>query len=839
MEFRFMAIVTPAHQAAIANLYIALFARAPDAEGFKFWTEALANGASLSSIARTFVQTPEARTVYPDTQTAAQFVAAYYANVLGRPIDANGLAFWTKLLDDAGGVGSVAARALVVSQMVDIVSTPLPVKPNDISDEAYALTFADRNAFKNKGVVAIYFATEYKGNDLNLAKKVLAAVGAPTDSIDVAMGLLKPPSDGGGGGGGGGGGTPPAGPGPGPGPVAPLIITGTSLVEASPGGAGNDTFNFVINKTLPINTTLNAGDTLSGGAGDDTLIVTTTGAVTNDDFKDATITGIEAIVIKQTDASPFSFNAGAAVTTVTADGGTGNFTFNDLANGAKVVIKSTVGSTVAPVYVAGATDAALVVTGGVTGTSVQFGVSNLTSAVLTSSGSTNAVTSLNLLSSGISALTIAAESNLTIFSLVGSLATGTAVTITGAGAVNLSTLTPSVKSIDASGNAGGLTATLSSTNTAVTIKGSSGNDVITTGSVVLTTGSVDAGAGSGDRLIVSDGLDLSKYSGFEIVQIQDDATVDVSKIAGVTSVMINDGNGALGTGATGLSVDQAAAVTILRAGTVGAIVLGLANSSGTDDLVKATVMSTDAAGGAQVIDLSSLTLAGVERLEVTGNGVDNTTGFISLSTKNATALKSIVGKSTGNLSITIDAAHVADNLVVDASGSTGAGSIIASAYTRTGLTLKAGSGNYTLTGSAAADTLIAGAGRDYLTGGLGNDTFVFNGGTSAVLDADTISDLNAGVDKLQFQNGNGASILVTLTAPQQADVTAATTLATATNLALSGTGDGATTLFSYGGATFVVHNADGNSTFDAGVDYLVKITGYVGVLAATDIVLTA
>jgi hypothetical protein len=822
-----MATVTAAHQAAIANLYIALFNRAPDADGFRFWTEALANGASLDAIARTFVQTPEAWALYPDTQTGEQFVTTYYASVLGRPIDADGLAFWTRLLQDAGGAGSALARATVVSQIVGIVTTPLPVKPADLTDAAYALTFADRSAFLNKNVVAIFYATEYKGNDLNLAKQVLALVGPSASTIDAAKGLLYPPTSSG----------------PAPIPSTPQIVTGTHSVDTSSGGTVDDTFRFAIDTATPTNTTLNPGDSITGLAGNDTLIVTTTGPVTNGDFLDVGIDGIEALVIKRTDASIVSLTALAGLSAITVEGGSGNFTVDGLASGTKVSLNATTGGTVTPQYAPGATEAVLSLAGGVTGTTLLLGAGSVTSATLTSSGSTNTLSSFNLVNASVSALTLVADADLFLFTLRGSLAGGTDVTVSGTGAVTLAVVDASVTRIDASANSGGLTATLAPTNTTVNVVGSSANDVITAGTAVLTTGTVDAGAGTADRLIVTDLTDLSRYTGFEVLQVQDGADVDVSTAVGITAIAIDDRSIVAGTTVSKLTPAQAAAITILRAGATGNLTIALNDASGSADVVKASVATTAASGLSQNIDLSSLALDGIETLELTGNGVTSATGFITLDTRYALALKSISIQSTGFVLVNVDAAQAATNLVIDASASTGSGSLAGPAYTTaTGVTLKAGSGNYTLNGSTRDDVLVGGSGRDTLLGSGGNDLFVFNGGTSTIANADTIGDLNLGggvsaIDKLQFQN-DGSPTLVALDVGQQSNVTGAATLAEATNVVLGiAAADGGTVLFTYGGNSFIVHNSDGNATFDNAVDYLVKVTGYVGTLDLSDIVL--
>jgi VCBS repeat-containing protein len=63
--------------------------------------------------------------------------------------------------------------------------------------------------------------------------------------------------------------------------------------------------------------------------------------------------------------------------------------------------------------------------------------------------------------------------------------------------------------------------------------------------------------------------------------------------------------------------------------------------------------------------------------------------------------------------------------------------------------LDGGNGNDTLSGGNGADVLLGGLGDDLMTGGLGADTFVFN----AAFGKDTISDFQAGLDRLQFDKG--------------------------------------------------------------------------------------
>jgi len=182
-------MATP-QQIAVTQLYTALFNRAPDAAGLAFWEQAMLNGASINTIAESFFTSPEALAIYPSAAPTTQFVTRFYTTVFGREPDAEGLVFWSNALDAQGGAGNAAARAALVTQLVDIVSTPLTSKPAGISDAAYAQTVADRGRFINKTDVGVYFATELKSDDRALAAKVLAAVTHEPASVTEARGVV-------------------------------------------------------------------------------------------------------------------------------------------------------------------------------------------------------------------------------------------------------------------------------------------------------------------------------------------------------------------------------------------------------------------------------------------------------------------------------------------------------------------------------------------------------------------------------------------------------------------------------------------------------------------------
>ena len=111
--------------AALAEMYVAYFNRAPDAEGLFFWADQFAEGRTREQIAERFFDQDEVRTIYTDPSNTDAFVTAVYANVLGRKPDTEGFAFWKERLAE----GDVTQDTFVLKI---IESTKNNVGPNDI-----------------------------------------------------------------------------------------------------------------------------------------------------------------------------------------------------------------------------------------------------------------------------------------------------------------------------------------------------------------------------------------------------------------------------------------------------------------------------------------------------------------------------------------------------------------------------------------------------------------------------------------------------------------------------------------------------------------------------------
>ena len=76
------------------RLYQAAFKRTPDKAGLSGWINAIDNGMSLASVANSFIQSAEFKSLYGANSTDSQFVTLLYTNALNRTADTAGLNYW-------------------------------------------------------------------------------------------------------------------------------------------------------------------------------------------------------------------------------------------------------------------------------------------------------------------------------------------------------------------------------------------------------------------------------------------------------------------------------------------------------------------------------------------------------------------------------------------------------------------------------------------------------------------------------------------------------------------------------------------------------------------------
>lgn len=95
--------------AMIDRLYLAFFNRHPDGDGYDYWIDTRADGASPQDIAEWFAMSSEYRSRH-GSGDFGQFLDGLYRDVLGRDPDADGKAYWLDLL----ATGQVNRGTIVV-----------------------------------------------------------------------------------------------------------------------------------------------------------------------------------------------------------------------------------------------------------------------------------------------------------------------------------------------------------------------------------------------------------------------------------------------------------------------------------------------------------------------------------------------------------------------------------------------------------------------------------------------------------------------------------------------------------------------------------------------------
>ena len=120
---------TTSRAAQVTRLYDAVFDRAPDDAGLRFWTAALRSGTDLDDVAELFVRSPEFRDRYGDVNQS-EFVALLYRNVLDREPDPDGQAFWTNAL--ANGSADRDDVVLAFSESPEHVAKVGPVSQDPL-----------------------------------------------------------------------------------------------------------------------------------------------------------------------------------------------------------------------------------------------------------------------------------------------------------------------------------------------------------------------------------------------------------------------------------------------------------------------------------------------------------------------------------------------------------------------------------------------------------------------------------------------------------------------------------------------------------------------------------
>ena len=405
---------------------------------------------------------------------------------------------------------------------------------------------------------------------------------------------------------------------------------------------------------------------------------------------------------------------------------------------------------------------------------------NSSDAALTSTGAvgTNTIGALTAGGAANATLNITAASSLSTGSTGTTSFAGDTIKASGAGSVSLGTLTAAaLKTIDASGLTGGMTATLVAGVTS--FKGGAGNDVITSANVA-TTSSIDAGAGTTDVLKVGAYADIDTvaeartFANFERIDtgILTGTTVDLALFT--TSTGITSLASGLSAAPAFSNVTAAAAANIIINGNQGtSSTYGVINATqvGQIDTMNVTISSTAAsATSATTVGINALTAPGVEIVNIS-NGNATTfsvlTGLPSLTSSTITGVGATIittGALAANVNSNINASANTGGLTWDSQAATANGFAVTGSATKANVFTGARALADVFVGGSLVDTFnnaVTGAattGGDIFTGGAGADIFNLRGNVASGVastiyqTAPRITDFSVGTggDVLQF-----------------------------------------------------------------------------------------
>lgn len=693
----------------IQEIYIGLLGRAADIDGATYWENQITAGnITIDGVRANIVNSQPEYAAGLGAMTRTQAVAELYERMFERAPEDAGLTYWTT------GEGS---------------AVPIDVLVLALSNGASA---ADRLVLDNKTDAAEYYTA-----NTTQANYTADGATASIDSVDsttASVTASKTATDSGS-------------------QAAGTTFTLTTAANVFTGTDNNDTFNAgLVSASTPANDTMNLTDVLNGGAGSDTLNISVEGA--SNALGGASVTAIETINVRAVTGAAATINAASAagVTAINSDQGAGTLAVTGLATDAAIGVignGSVVNGAVTFAY-ATATDAVtLNVSGGTKiGTTVSATAGAATTATINSTGAANTIGALDL-SAGttLTALNVNATTDLTATLTGDYAAAGAALTVTGAGAVNLGSA-GTFKTIDASAASGGLTVTIDTVTTSVI--GSTGNDVITSASTTATTaGLVDAGDGT-DTLVlaanVATAAEGAEYVNFETLSVSNGQ--DVSLIAGITALEVTGGNAAL----TKLTATQAAAITYTAnqnnnsfaladaSGTADAITLNLASATAATN-VDATALDVD---GFETMTINATTGTAGTNSSISFNSADKLTALNIAGTADVALAAANLSKAVTVISTTTGDVSVSGNFVDASSITTGAGDDAVTLGTGFA-TYNTGAGDDTINATAAQ--LNTAAQYNTIDGGADTDTLNITGGGTLTLVDNNLSKIS-GIEKI-------------------------------------------------------------------------------------------
>ncbi|QNM90494.1 DUF4214 domain-containing protein [Aliarcobacter cryaerophilus] len=482
-------------QKQVSELYVAIFNRASEGEGNKFWQQSV----DTKSAANDMLETDAAKAYFGDSLDSNKaFIEHIYLNTLSKTPedDAAGIAFWTAALD------SGMSRGEVVAGLIEAIESNKNSK--DTKTKAAYEQFINRVEVSNYMANTVEKAPEGYETSTVFTTSGTTGLVVTNDASTVTTAKNS---------------------------VKALTIDGetftlTTSVDTINGSDAND---LIIGTTSSLSSekTLTSADMIDGGAGIDTLQVSMKAAFTG--FTgDGKMENVEIVELTNDSTIERNFDASGitGVEKYVIDATKADVTLTDL-NAAGIEITYS-GAKAKKINVA--FDSAFVAANG-TADEMTFNVDGLGAAAVAATSTTAAVPEVAVTSTmaGIESLTVNATGDASFLNLAGVTSAKT-LTVTGDADLKIADVAGTVTVLDATASTGNTTAVLSNSGALTNVATGSGDDSITINTAKILANAEVAGGAGEDTLVVTGGtktLQLS-MSGVETVATGSAMTGDVT-----------------------------------------------------------------------------------------------------------------------------------------------------------------------------------------------------------------------------------------------------------------------------------------------------------------------
>lgn len=723
--------------AQIMELYTAYFNRAADKDGVDYWyNEVTTNGWTLDQVAQSFADQAEYTTIYAG-MTNAQIVAAVYTNVLNRTADTAGAAYWEAELE--GGMH--------VKNLIQAVVNAAKEDVDGLGDDA---------VIANKTAVSQY----YYDNNRNDTDVSLATITSDAATVASAKSTLDTT-------------------------IASETATNIEAIQLTTssdlilGTTGDDTINGLVgtnSATGALADTAQSVDIIDGGAGTDTLNISTQGGSTFG----GTVTNVEKIVFTAYTADTFNMANTTGLESLSNKGSIANLTVTNAGNIVDLTAKNISGNSTIMTYVAaasaGLSDTQNVTLSNATNNhTIDLNDAGIETLAITSSGSANKV-KFDDIGTSVKTITVDGDQDLTLAFVDTTVSTDVITTF------NASELTGNL-TVD-------LATAVDASNMAVTT--GTGDDKVT---FTNFTKDDSFDLGDGDDTLVLSGFTsvttaatLSNIETIVFAAQTASATLAATNATALEKIVITGDDGTPDTvTVTKLASTFNTIVFDAMDGTVGAdtwnnVNVALNNYTGTSDELNLVFQATDANGNHITStkdtqkSVAAITANNIETINITA--ADMGANDNSTTDDSGLVITALNADSVNTLTITSDTwvkitGNLDDNInTVDATGAAGGVllefDVVADASHTTfadkSLTVNTGAGNDTLsdmfTTTAEVHTAVVNT-------GAGNDTIDIAG---------PVGDQTGSVDTLTIDAGTGNDTVQLLNATVATEATVSVTL---------------------------------------------------------------